>query len=169
MNDSHSHASADHPDVQAAIHLLEAWSEAQLAYNELPGLSMGILYDQELIWSRGFGYSDLEKKIPATSETICRIASVSKLFTSTAIMQLRDQGKLHLDDPLSRHLPWFKMHASHTDAPDITIRHLLTHTAGLPREADFPYWTNFQFPTREQLIHSLPQQEVVYPPETRFK
>jgi CubicO group peptidase (beta-lactamase class C family) len=74
---------------------------------------------------------------------------VTKLFTATAIMQLRDAGRLRLDDPVVHYLPWFTIRTRDADAPPITIRHLLTHTAGLPREAAFPYSTDHNFPTRE--------------------
>jgi CubicO group peptidase (beta-lactamase class C family) len=84
-------------------------------------------------------------------------------------MQLRDEGKLHLDDPISDYLPWFKIRNRFPDAGSITIRHLLTHTAGLPRDAAFPYWMENNFPTREQIIESLPNQETVFAPETKWK
>src|SRR5262245_25581648 len=100
---------ADNPGVRSAIGLLEAWLDSQLAYRGWPGLSIGILHDQELIWSRGFGHASLERGEAATPETLYRIASITKLFTSTAIMHLRDAGKLRLDDPLTQHVPWFKI------------------------------------------------------------
>lgn len=156
-------------EVASAICLLEAWIESQMAYRGLPGMSIGIVYDQELIWSKGFGFADIDKKVAATPGTIYRIASISKVFTATAIMQLRDQGKLKLDDPVEKHLPWFALKNRAADAPPITIRHLLTHTAGLPRESASPYWTDFKFPTREQMIKTLPTQEAAYPPETKWK
>lgn len=159
---------AQHPEVASAIRLWEAWLEAQMAYRQQPGISAGIVYDQELVWSRGFGFADVEKKSPATPQTNYRIASISKLFTATAILQLRDAGKLQLDDPVARHLPWFRLRRA-ADGPVVTIRHLLTHTSGLPRESDFPYWTDAKFPTREQLMARLAEQDAAYPPETRWK
>ncbi len=160
---------ADHPGLRAGLDLLAAWIDSQMAYGGLPGLSAGIVCDQELIWARGFGLAHLQDARPATPSAIYRIASISKTFTSTAIMQLRDAGKLRLDDPVVAHLPWFAMGGNSAEAPAITLRHLITHTSGLPREAAFPYWLDFQFPSREQLIASLPGQETTYPPETRFK
>jgi CubicO group peptidase (beta-lactamase class C family) len=155
--------------VASGIELLSVWIEAQMAYKGQPGLSIGIVYDQTLVWSRGFGYADLETKREATPQTIYRIASITKLFTSTAILQLRDAGLLQLDDPISRHLSWFRMIEKHRDAPPITIRHLLTHTAGLPREVDFPYWDDGEFPTREAMRERLAEQETVLPTETQWK
>src|SRR5215470_13287527 len=84
---------AEHPEVASSLRMFEAWIESQMAYRGLPGMSVGIVYNQELIWSKGFGYSDVDNKIPATPQTIYRMASVTKLFTATAIMQLRDEGK----------------------------------------------------------------------------
>ena len=84
---------------------------------------------------------------PPPPDTLYRIASITKLFTATSILQLRDAGALQLDDPVTRHLPWFAVASRHADAPPITIRHLITHTSGLPREAAFPYWTEGEFPT----------------------
>jgi len=158
-----------HAEVASNIDLLSAWIEAQMAYSGLPGLSAGIIYDQELVWARGFGYADVEREIAATSRTIYRIASITKLFTNTAVLQLRDTGKLQLDDPITRYLSWFKVQNRYPDAPPITVRHLLTHTSGLSREAAFPYWTDGNFPTREQIRETLPEQETALPAETEWK
>ncbi len=160
---------SDHHKVAADIKLLETWIKAQMEYYGLPGLSVGIVYDQDLIWSKGFGYATVEKKVPATPQTVYRIASITKLFTCTAIMQLRDQNKLKLDDPIAKYLPWFKIKNRFPDAPAITIRQLMTHTSGLPREAAFPYWTDHEFPTIEKIIATLPKQETIYPSATKLK
>jgi D-alanyl-D-alanine carboxypeptidase len=127
------------------------------------------VHDQEIVWSHGFGVADLMTKAPMTPGTIFRIASITKTFTATAIMILRDRGKLRLDDPVSVHLPWFTYKNRHADGPVVTIRHMLTHTSGLPREAAFPYWTDHNFPTREQMIKAFHDQESVFEPETRYK
>ena len=158
-----------HADVASNIDLLSAWIEAQIAHRAEPSLSIGIVHDQELVWAHGFGHSDLDNRVAATADTRYRIASVTKLFTATAILILRDAGMLQLDDPVDRHLPWFDIRQRYPDAPPITIRHLLTHTAGLPREAAFPYWTHDSFPTRDQVREALPGQETAYPTETRWK
>ena len=104
---------AQRPEVAAAIAVLDAWVVATVASREQPGLSLGIVYDQDLIWAKGYGFADLAHKAPATPSTVYRIASISKLFTTTAIMQLRDAGKLQLDDPVTKYLPWFKIKNAH--------------------------------------------------------
>src|SRR5262249_7480771 len=141
-----------HAEVASNIDLLSAWIEAQMAYNGQPGISIGVVYDQELVWARGFGYANVAQKIAAMPQTIYRIASITKLFTSTAILQLRDVGKLQLDDPITRHLAWFNIQNRYADAPPITIRHLLTHTSGLPRPPPLPYSTSAHFPTLSPLL-----------------
>src|SRR6266545_1551680 len=159
----------DDANVRSALALLSAWIESQMAYAGLPGLSIGIVHDQELVWARGFGHANLERREPATEETLYRIASITKLFTSTAILQLRDAGRLRLDDEISEHLPWFGIERTHPDAPVMTIRHLLTHTAGLPREAGFPYWSDGLFPTPEQMRERVPQLLTALATETEWK
>ena len=156
-------------EVSASIDLLSAWIESQMAYKGLPGLSMGIVYDQELIWAHGFGFANVQDKIPSTPQTIYRIASITKTFTATAILQLRDAGKLQLDDPVTRHLPWFKVQNPFPDTPVITIQHLITHTSGLPREAGCAYWNSNEFPEMEEVKRLLPRQKLAVPPESRWK
>ncbi|MHB9028107.1 MAG: serine hydrolase domain-containing protein [Candidatus Latescibacterota bacterium] len=160
---------AANPFVASNLALLETWIEAHRAYSGQPGIAVGIVYDNDLIYAKGFGYADVEKKIPCTPNTIFRIASHSKMFTSIALMQLRDQGKLDLDDPVKKHLPWFTIQNTFPDAPPVTIRHLLTHTSGLPREAGSAYWLDFDFPAKAQIVERLANLQTVYPPDTRWK
>lgn len=160
---------ADDPGVASSLRLLEKWAASQVEYRNQPGISMGIVHDQDLIWSKGFGLSDLGAKTPAASKTIYRIASITKLFTSTAIMQLRDSGKLRLDDPIVKYIPAFKIKTNFPDAPPITVQHLLTHTSGLPGEAAFPYWTDHVFPTMGDILKALPTQEMAFPTETKYR
>jgi CubicO group peptidase (beta-lactamase class C family) len=155
--------------VAANLRLYEIWVHERMTYFHQPAVSIGIVHDQDLVWAKGFGLRDVERKLPATAETVYRIASITKTFTATAIMQLRDAGKLRLDDPVKKHLPWFEYRDTFPSAPAITIEQLLTHTSGLPREAEFPYWTDRAFPTREELIAALETQTGVFEPATRYK
>jgi CubicO group peptidase (beta-lactamase class C family) len=159
------------PRVISALELLEVWLDAKLAYDHLPGISVAIVHDQDVLWSRGFGYANLEGEVAVSPQTIFSICSVSKLFTSIAVMQLRDAGKLNLDDPVEKHLPWFDIRQTYTDVPPITVRNLLTHSSGLPRESPFPYWTDptFPFPTREAMMERVSSQSTLYPTDWYFQ
>ena len=112
---------ASEPDVQGARRLFSAWLEGQMVERGLPGVAVGVVADQELVWAAGFGFADSAARIAMTPQTRFRMASHSKLFTATAVMQLREQGKLRLDDPVSKYLPWFTVKPSESDDPPITI------------------------------------------------
>ena len=161
----------DTPDFSEPLRVIDAWLEAQRDYENIPGISAGMVVDQELIWSDGFGYSDLGLQVAASDSTIYSICSISKLFTSIAIMQLRDGGLLDLDDEIHEHLSWFNLEQAHPKSAPITIRSILTHSSGLPRESDYPYWSDpsFPFPNQEQLRKRLADQETLYPASTVFQ
>jgi CubicO group peptidase (beta-lactamase class C family) len=109
--------------------------------NHIPGLAFGVMLDGELILSGAYGFSQLDGKVPARQQSLFRIASMSKSFTAMAILHLRDRGKLRLDDPAEKHLPELKRLTSLTkDSPKITIRDLLTHSAGFPEDNPWGDW-----------------------------
>jgi D-alanyl-D-alanine carboxypeptidase len=119
----------------------EATAAAFVKENRLPGAAVGIVHEDKLVWSKGIGFADLKRKRRADPKTLYRIASITKTFTATAVMQLRDEGKLALDDPLVTYLPELAS-ARSTFAPieGLTIRRLLSHESGLqsePPDADF--------------------------------
>lgn len=144
--------------------VINAWLEAQIDYQRIPGISAGFGVKDRLVWSAGFGLADVENQIKATDSTVYSICSISKLFTSIAIMQLRDQKRLNLDDEISDHLPWFHIEEKYSHSGPITIRSLLTHSSGLPRESDFPYWTDptYPFPTETEMKNRLLEQTMLY-------
>ena len=95
---------------------------------KIPGMSAVIVKDQEVLWTKGFGYADLENRIPATPDTVYHIASLTKTFAATLLMQLVEQGKLDLDEPVSYYSSDFK-------DDSVKIKHLLSHTSeGTPGE-----------------------------------
>jgi CubicO group peptidase (beta-lactamase class C family) len=159
---------ADDPRVAGRLALLELWIGDQMEALDQPGLSIGIVAGGELVWARGFGFADLATRRPAAPDTVYRIGSISKTFTATAAMQLRDAGRLRLDDPVAAHLPWLAYRDRFPDGPRITVWNLLTHTSGLPRDAAVPYWTDRRFPDREQLTTALRDQEILYEPGTHY-
>jgi CubicO group peptidase (beta-lactamase class C family) len=158
-------------DYAPAFRILDIWLEAQVDYDKLPGISVAYVEDQKIVWSEGYGMSDVEKAVQANPDTIYSICSISKLFTSVAIMQLRDAGKLSLEDRIEDILPWFNLQQQWKDSGPITVRSLLTHSSGLPRESDYPYWTgpDFPFPSEEQLKSRLGDQKTLYPASQYFQ
>ena len=163
-----SSTAATDPDVLGAQRLFSAWLEGQIAYKGLPGVVVGVVADQELVWATGFGHADVQAKKPMTPATKFRMASHSKLFTATAIMQLREQGKLRLDDPVSKYLPWFKFKPAGADDGPITIEQLLSHSSGLPREAG-PHWTTLEFPTADEVRRLMAERQAAFAPAVRWK
>ncbi|MFK7831333.1 MAG: serine hydrolase domain-containing protein [Congregibacter sp.] len=159
---------ANDADVQAQIRLFSAWLEGQMAYRGLPGVVVGIVAGDNLVWAQAFGHADLASRQPMTTASRFRMASHSKLFTATAIMQLREQGLLRLDDPVVDYLPWFEVKSAEVGDPPITLEHLLTHSSGLPREAG-SHWIDLQFPTAEELRDLLPERQAAFSPEQRWK
>ena len=105
------------------------------ATSHLPGAAWGIVIDGELAHSGAAGVRDISSKTPVDGDTVFRIASMTKSFTALAILKLRDEGKLSLDDPAERYVPELKaLRYPTTDSPRLTIRHLLTHSAGFPED-----------------------------------
>lgn len=101
----------------------------------IPGMAYGIVLDGKLVYSGGLGYTNVDKKIAATPKSLFRIASMTKSLTSMAVLKLRDEGKLRLDDPAEKYIPELKAHKYLTaDAPKILVRNLLTHSAGFPED-----------------------------------
>ena len=162
-------ALTDSSDVQTAITVFDAWVQQRVIDQELPGLSIGFVYDQKLIWAKGYGFSDLAKMVPATPATAYRIASLTKLFTATAILQLRDAGRLQLDDSVAKYVSWFHLRDDYSDSPVITLRHLLTHTSGLPCELGALYWDDFSFPDHDMFVRLFREAATILPRETEFK
>src|SRR5829696_1169743 len=120
------------PDRRAK--LTSAFSEIDRLFVEyatgahIPGAAWGIVIDGELAHTGVTGYRDVPSKSPVTPDTVFRIASMTKSFTAMAILELRDEGKLSLDDPAEKYVPEMKALVYPTsDSPRLTIRHLLSH------------------------------------------
>jgi CubicO group peptidase (beta-lactamase class C family) len=137
------------------------------------GSSFMLIQDGQVIAQEFFGLADKDKQQPVDENTIYHWASITKTLTAIAIMQLRDRGKLKLDDPIVNYVPELKaVHNPFGDVSAITIRHLLTHTAGF-RAATWPWggdkaWEPHE-PTRwEQLVAMMPYTEVLFKPGGKF-
>lgn len=148
---------------QDMLRLLDLWLEAQRAFDRVPAISAGVVIGPELVWQRGYGSLDGATAPPPTGSTLYSICSISKLLTSVAIMQLWEAGRLSLDDDVARHVPDFAIQRKDADSGPITLRALLTHSAGIPREADLGYWSSpeFRFPTRQALYERVREQRTL--------
>src|SRR5438094_3114906 len=121
----------------------------------IPGVSLAIVRDGRVIKAQGYGFANLELKAHATTETVCEIGSNTKQFTAAAIMMLVEEGKVHLEDAITKYFP---------EAPEawqrIRIRHPLSHTSGIQNHVAIPHWldvfrTNLAFetaPSRDELL-----------------
>ena len=120
---------------------LEAKTASFVKEHRLPGAAVGIVHGDVLAWSAGVGFADIAaRRVPDTS-TLYRIASITKTFTGTAILQLRDEGLLHLDDPAVVHLPELATVASPFGAIEtVTIRRMLSHESGLQTDPPGTDW-----------------------------
>jgi CubicO group peptidase (beta-lactamase class C family) len=102
----------------------------QLPELHIPGLSVAIVDKTGILFASGYGWADLEARVPMSPDSVLNIASISKTVTALAVLQLRDQGLLALDEDVNKHLPFEVRNPAFPDA-EITLRHLLTHTSGI--------------------------------------
>jgi CubicO group peptidase (beta-lactamase class C family) len=124
------------------------------AQTHVPGAAWGIVLDGELAHAAATGMRDIQTKAPVDADTVFRIASMTKSFTAVAILKLRDEGKLSLDDPAEKYVPELKgLRYPTTDSPRITIRHLLSHSEGFPE--DNPWGDRQLADSDEQLSQML--------------
>lgn len=125
--------------------------EATMKAQVIPGLALGLVTDDEVIFNEGYGLANVEHQIPVTPDTVFSIASVTKLFTATAVFQLIEQGKLNLTDPIGDHLP---------DLPEqwqpVQIHHLLAHQSGIKSYTEVPaYWDTTRLDVPREAILDL--------------
>lgn len=140
--------------LEGAYPVIDSMYKAYAEKHHIPGLAYGLVANGHLVHTGTFGYADVRKKMPVTSHSVYRIASMTKSFTAMAILSLRDAGKLDLDDPVYKYIPEMKQVRPLTDdSPPITIRHLLSHSAGFPE--DNPWGDRQLQRTDEELINFI--------------
>ncbi|MBI5889697.1 MAG: beta-lactamase family protein [Nitrosomonadales bacterium] len=135
--------------------------------DDVTGLSIALVDDQQVVWAQGFGYADAAAGIKASPETQYHLGSIAKVFTATAAMQLADQGRLDIDQPLKNYLPAFSIKSRYGDTRGITPRNIMTHHSGLPG-----YWVrglSERHPARfEEQVAAVRDEYVAAPPDTVF-
>jgi CubicO group peptidase (beta-lactamase class C family) len=119
--------------VRASQDRVDAYVNKRMDAWSIPGLALAIVEDGQLTLTRGYGLADKDQGRPMTPQTPTAVGSSTKPLTATAIMQLVEAGKVDLDAPVTRYLPWFQL--DDPRAAEITVRHLLSHTSGIPASA----------------------------------
>jgi CubicO group peptidase (beta-lactamase class C family) len=134
----------------------------ELRRQHIPGLSVAIVRDGQLVFARGYGYANLEHRVPATDSTVYQSGSLGKQFTAALVLQLADSGRFSLEDPIRRWLP---------EGPprwdSVTVRHLLTHTSGIPDYTDSVVDLHREY-TEDQLIQVAAGLPPIFAPGARW-
>jgi CubicO group peptidase (beta-lactamase class C family) len=140
--------------------LIDVWLEAQKDYQNIPFISGVVVKDQQILWSGAFGNANLEVPVTSNENTMNSICSTSKVFTATAIMKLVDEGKISLDDKVTGILPKYTVNQMFPEGGSVTVRSLLSHSSGLPRDTNHAYWSGPEhyFPTENEMFASLSTQ-----------
>lgn len=153
--------------LKAALGYVESWLAHRAWATRVPGVQAAVYFDGELQWSKAFGVADIATGEPLSTKHLFRIASHSKTFTATAVMQLVESGALRLDDTAAGFVPELVGSA----VADVTVRELLGHSAGIIRDSlDGDYWQHSRpFPDSAELITILRDQGHVLDRNDRFK
>jgi CubicO group peptidase (beta-lactamase class C family) len=150
----HVWAQSDRVKLAAAFDDVDRLFTDFTAQQHVPGAAWGIVVDGEPAHLGTTGFRDIPTKSPVTADTVFRIASMTKSFTAMAILKLRDEGKLTLDDPAEKYVPEMKaLKYPTSDSPKITVRHLLSHAEGFPE--DNPWGDRQLADTEEQLSQMI--------------
>lgn len=147
-----------------------------LEENNVPGLAIAIIEYNEIILKKGYGFADIENSIPVTANTGFNVGSVSKTLTAWGIMKLVETGKVDLDEPIENYLSRWKIPESEFDHTKVTIRNILSHTAGLSVHGYPGFPPEMELPTLEQSLEGEngPVREnepvkLIHEPNTEFK
>lgn len=154
-------------DYTYTKHYITWLIEQGMGDDDVTGLSIALVDDQQVVWAQGFGYADKAAGIHATPDTFYHLGSIAKVFTATAAMQLAEQGRLDIDQPLQRYLPQFSIKSRYGDVGGITLRNILTHHSGLPGYRVHGMVDRHPAPFEEQ-VTAVQDEYVATPPGTVF-
>ena len=156
--------------LDKATEFIYDWLSFRYKRDEIPGYTVAIAHKSKVVFNQSYGYANLEKKEKLTTEHIFRIASHSKTFTATSLMQLQEKEKLRIDDYVVEYLPWLKEHKDKR-WQKVTIRQLMSHGAGIIRDGiDSNYWQlGRPFPNTEELKKEILEAELVIDNNTKLK
>ncbi|VAW52842.1 hypothetical protein MNBD_GAMMA06-1131 [hydrothermal vent metagenome] len=136
-------------------------------YN-IKGLSIAIIDGQKIVWQKGFGLADEEKNIPASSKTVYRIGSISKVITAAQIMRLQQSGKINIDDPVTKYITDFSIANRFENTKPITLRALLSHHSGLPSDILAGMWVHDPV-SLSKLTDEIKSESLTSPPQSMYK
>ena len=140
---------------------LDKYIERAMQTWNVPGIAVCIVKDGKVVVSKGYGYRNVEKKLPVTDQTLFQIASNSKAFTGTALAMLEKEGKLKLDDKVTSFMPWFKLNDDYA-TKEVTVRDLLCHRIGLKTfQGDFLNWGSNL--SRRDIMNKMSTHKLQYP------
>lgn len=139
----------------------------ELADKKIPGLAITVIDDQNVLFEDGFGFADPAAAVPASPYTVFQAGAVAQLFTTIAILQRVEHDKLDLDAPISTYLPSFAPRNPY--GLDLTLRQILSHQSGLVAEPPVGHYFDTSRPTLTEVVESINQTTVVFPPETFTK
>lgn len=151
-------------ELASRFRAAQAYIDTTLTHESVPGAAIGIVHDQDLIWSHQFGVESYQTNNPVTNDTLFSICSVSKLFNGIAAMNLVEEGKLSLDTPLTKYNANLHIPDPLASEEPVTARGILTHVAGVPREGTRDYWADTSFPDTDGLIDLVKSQQQLYRP-----
>jgi CubicO group peptidase (beta-lactamase class C family) len=160
---------AQHVDMKAAPDFarIDAYANAQMQDARIPGLALGIIHEDQVAHLHGFGAADSTGRA-VTPQTPFLLGSTTKSFTALAIMQLVEAGKIALDAPVQRYLPWFRV-ADPVASAHITVRHLLTQVSGLSTSVGLQMFTDSPAETPEQYVRKLSTVALTKPVGATFQ
>ncbi len=141
--------------------------QKEMEKHHVQGLTIALVDNQQIIWVQGFGYADVAKKVPAAPETVYPTGSIAKLFTIVAALQLAEQGKIRLDQPLQTYLPEFSIKTRFPDGDPITPRSIMTHHSGLPSDRLKGIMSRNPIPLTN-IVKEIKDEYVAYPPNFIF-
>ena len=143
--------------------------EERLDYYKIPGISIAVINNGEIDWARGFGYKDVSTKEPVTQNTLFQAASISKVLTAIAFMKLKEKNEIDLDADVSLYLKSWKIISNNGWQPKVTLKQLLSHTAGMTVSGFGGYSIHDSIPTTVQILNgeypanSLPVKVNIFP------
>jgi D-alanyl-D-alanine carboxypeptidase len=137
--------------------------ETQMRKQQIPGLSLAVVKDGKLLLTRGYGLADVENNVPATPETVFQIQSITKTFTASAIMMLVNEGKVGLDEEISKYLEGVP-----ESCKGVTIRRLLTHTSGIKDYINEPYASLRVETTDEEVFRETAKRPLNFAPGEKY-